>query len=237
MTRRQELGLTEWFCEMNVLEFPDRRAAQLLIRSPFISLEILTSHSSHFPCGNRDLWHPGWQVFEKNGLFMTEKQDESSSGSLPCSVFSDDEIFLVQDPASQAKDRLHIPSDFADGTGPRPPRVATLMDQERTAKPADGPRRAASALAVTRSPQGEDQMQSLLEEEDARIEAIYQFNANPRRNIGVLCRHFKREATPGEIAVVLHNTPGLLGEKIGEFLVHPDNEVYLKEYFWVKRSR
>jgi hypothetical protein len=74
-------------------------------------------------------------------------------------------------------------------------------------------------------------MQSLLEEEDARIEAVYQFNANPRRNIGVLCRHFKQEATPANIAALLHDTQGLLGEKIGEFLVHPDNEIYLKEYF------
>jgi hypothetical protein len=94
-------------------------------------------------------------------------------------------------------------------------------------------RRPASFSDITHEQGGEEQIQSILEEEDARIEAIYQFNANPRRNIAVLCQHFRREPTPANIAAVLHGTPGLLGEKIGEFLVHPDNENYLKEYFRV----
>jgi hypothetical protein len=60
---------------------------------------------------------------------------------------------------------------------------------------------------------------------------IYQFNASPRRNIGVLCNHFECQQTPANVAQLLRQTPGLLGDKIGEFLCHPDNESYLKAYF------
>jgi hypothetical protein len=49
----------------------------------------------------------------------------------------------------------------------------------------------------------------------------------------VLCAHFKREPTPANIAQLIHDTPGLLGNKIGELLCHPDNEVYLKAYFQI----
>jgi Sec7-like guanine-nucleotide exchange factor len=76
-----------------------------------------------------------------------------------------------------------------------------------------------------------DLIDSLLNEEDPLIEAIYQFNASPRRNIGVLCDYFKCEPTLANIAQLFHQTLGLLGDRIGEFLCHPDNVVYLKAYF------
>jgi hypothetical protein len=70
-----------------------------------------------------------------------------------------------------------------------------------------------------------------LEEEDARIEAVYQFNSNPKRNVGVLCAHFRKEPTPANIAYLLKTTPDLLGSKIGEYLVHPDHLDVLRAYF------
>jgi hypothetical protein len=72
---------------------------------------------------------------------------------------------------------------------------------------------------------------SRLEAEDARIEAVYQFNAAPNRNIDKLCAFFDVPVIPESVAGIFHTTQGLLGEKIGEFLVKPDHEEYLKAYF------
>jgi Sec7-like guanine-nucleotide exchange factor len=74
-------------------------------------------------------------------------------------------------------------------------------------------------------------MDSLLDAEDARIEAVYQFNASPNKNIGKLCAFFHRDVTPNDVAAVIHTTQGLLGEKIGEFLAKPDHIEFLKAYF------
>lgn len=113
------------------------------------------------------------------------------------------------------------------------PRGGPPAEPDRAADEGGAVRRPTPASTAPHEHASDEQIQSLLEEEDRRIEAVYQFNANPRRNVAVLCRHFQREANPRNIAVILHETPGLLGEKIGEFLVHPDNEIYLKEYFRV----
>jgi hypothetical protein len=137
-------------------------------------------------------------------------------------------------PAAQSNRDVQLPPSALAGGGHLRARGAAFAEQGDAVRPADGggaARGAAPFSPIAHEQPSEEQIQTLLEEEDARIEAVYQFNANPRRNIVVLCQHFKREATPGNIAVVLHETPGLLGEKIGEFLVHPDNEIYLKEYF------
>lgn len=82
-----------------------------------------------------------------------------------------------------------------------------------------------------------DKLDSLLDEEDARIEAVYQFNSSPNKNIDKLCAFFHTDPRPENVAVILHTTQGLLGEKIGEFLIRPDRIEFLKAYFRVVDMR
>jgi hypothetical protein len=74
-------------------------------------------------------------------------------------------------------------------------------------------------------------MDTLLDEEDARIEVVYQFNSNPKKNIAALCAYFKQDPTPPNIARLLRTTEGLLGDKIGDYLVRPENTEVLRAYF------
>ncbi|OHT12665.1 hypothetical protein TRFO_17497 [Tritrichomonas foetus] len=70
-----------------------------------------------------------------------------------------------------------------------------------------------------------------LEEEDREIEAVYQFNTNPRKNIGKLCAYFQVEETPENIAHVIRTTNGLLGDQIGDYLARKESEAILTAYF------
>ncbi|KAH0787535.1 Sec7 domain containing protein [Histomonas meleagridis] len=69
-----------------------------------------------------------------------------------------------------------------------------------------------------------------IDEEDKRVEAIYQFNSNPKKNINKLCEYYKKPATPENIAELLHTVPGLLGEQIGNYLTTVDNQDILLAY-------
>ena len=76
-----------------------------------------------------------------------------------------------------------------------------------------------------------NELARIVAEEDAQIEVVFRFNSDPKRNIGVLCEFYGKEPTPENIVEVIKTTPGLLGDKIGEYFVRPGNEHILRAYF------
>jgi hypothetical protein len=84
---------------------------------------------------------------------------------------------------------------------------------------------------LVRSGKEEATVQAILEDEDRRIEVIWQFNTNPKKNISQLCEYYHVEPTPAGIAHLLRVTPGLLGDKIGDYLARPENVHILRAYF------
>ena len=70
-----------------------------------------------------------------------------------------------------------------------------------------------------------------IEVEDAVADAVFQFNRNPKNGIARLCEVFNVTQTPKHIAELMHNVPGLLGDKIGEYLSKRGNEFILQYYF------
>jgi hypothetical protein len=141
-------------------------------------------------------------------------------------------------PASALADaRLSDSPDDSAGSGgaaPAPgdgePGPAAPPSQGRT-PPHGLTKRAGRVSRLMTETHAEDKIHQLLEQEEQRIEAVYQFNASPTRNIGRLCEFFGRAATPADVAHVLHSTQGLLGAKIGEFLARPEHEAFLRAYF------
>jgi hypothetical protein len=132
------------------------------------------------------------------------------------------------DAAPSSKHRKHRGDPPPPAPGDEPPgrRTGRAASSE-----ASGKRHAPRIARLLAQSEGEVKVQRLLEAEDARIEAVYQFNASPNKNIGKLCEYFHRGVTPADVAFVFHHTPGLLGEKIGEFLAKPDHEPFMKAYF------
>lgn len=83
----------------------------------------------------------------------------------------------------------------------------------------------------TTSSNEQDEIDEIMEEEDALIEIIYLFNSNPKANIVKFCDFFGKKATPENIAELLYKTKGLVGNVIGDYLSRKENEVILKAYF------
>jgi len=67
--------------------------------------------------------------------------------------------------------------------------------------------------------------------ENEQRDVISLFNMNPHENIEALCRHFRMEPTPHNIAHLFHSTRGLNGQQIGIFLARRGSEDILNEYF------
>ena len=88
-----------------------------------------------------------------------------------------------------------------------------------------------SKKSANESNLSEKEIDEQIEKEDAEIEAVYQFNTNPRKNIGSLCAYFHVEETPENIAHIVRTTKGLLGEQIGDYLARRESEPILIAYF------
>ena len=70
-----------------------------------------------------------------------------------------------------------------------------------------------------------------LEQEEAIQEAVFQFNTNPKEGVLKLCEVHNLQPTPRNISNLMHTVPGLLGDKIGEFLSRRENQPILQYYF------
>jgi len=68
-------------------------------------------------------------------------------------------------------------------------------------------------------------------EKNGQLDVISLFNTKPHENIEGLCRHFRMEPTPRNIAHLLHSIKGLNGQQIGNFLARRGSEDILNEYF------
>ena len=65
--------------------------------------------------------------------------------------------------------------------------------------------------------------------EDLILNAVFDFNANPKEGIKSLCKVYQVPETPEKIAEILHNQRGLLSDKVASFL--SKNLYIMYEYF------
>ena len=92
-------------------------------------------------------------------------------------------------------------------------------------------KKSSSAKRKISSPLSVSNLYKIIDQEDKEIEISYLFNKNPVKYISNLCKFYGKEETPIEIARLMRNTPGLLGEKIGEYLSRKENTEILNAYF------
>ena len=76
-----------------------------------------------------------------------------------------------------------------------------------------------------------DRLKQELANEDILLDAIYQFNVNPKKGIYPLCEYYHIKPTPPLIAHLMHGIEGLSEAKIGEYLTSSGNEEILDCYF------
>ncbi|KAH0800195.1 Sec7 domain containing protein [Histomonas meleagridis] len=83
----------------------------------------------------------------------------------------------------------------------------------------------------TQSDERLEEIYGEIEKEDAEIEVVYQFNSNPKKNIGQLCKFFDKDESPESIAYLMHHVEGLVGEVIGDYLSRKENGEILHAFF------
>jgi hypothetical protein len=76
-----------------------------------------------------------------------------------------------------------------------------------------------------------DPIRTEMDQEDAILSAVYEFNRKPTRGVAHLCRAHNVDPTPKNIAELLHNVPGLVSQQVGEYLSQREQHETLKCYF------